>query len=262
MRPECRGGRADVVPITHPHHRTWRTPCPTCACARSVPSAAPLRSAPPPAGTPDRSPPCRAEPPCHADSSEAQGAQRRRQRDLLRRPPGRVAGVAGRHLSRAAQVAEEPGLDRPVPAGPARTRLAGAGVRPARAGHRGRHPGPPAAEARAVRRHVVRRPEGRSLPGRDRGGRVRRGAPVRRPGLRGDGPACRGAQPGRGTAPGRTRSRAARPRYRGGALRDHGQGRRRVRAGGRRARERHRRDRDRGVPRRPEGVAAHLRAVP
>ena len=39
-------------------------------------------------------------------------------------------------------------------------------------------------------------------------------------------------------------------------------GRRRLRAGGRRSRERHRRDRDRGVPRRPGGVAAHLRALP
>ena len=36
--------------------------------------------------------------------SEAQGPQRRRQRDLLRRQPGRVAGVAGRHLSGAARV--------------------------------------------------------------------------------------------------------------------------------------------------------------
>ena len=33
------------------------------------------------------------------------------------------------------------------------------------------------------------------------------------------------------------------------------------RAGGRRAGQRHRRDRDRGLPRRPGGVAAHLRAV-
>ena len=41
-----------------------------------------------------------------------------------------------------------------------------AGVRPARAGRRGRDPGPPAAEARAVRRHAVRRAEGRALPGR------------------------------------------------------------------------------------------------
>ena len=57
-------------------------------------------------------------------------------------------------------------------------------------------------------------------------------------------------------------ARAVATRARGGALRDPGQGGRRLLPRRRRPRQRHRRDRDRGVQRRPEGVAAHLRAVP
>ena len=53
----------------------------------------------------------------------------------------------------------------------------------------------------------------------------------------------------------------AAPRARGGALRDPRQGRRRLLPGRRRPRQRHRRDRGRGVQRRPQGVAADLRAV-
>ena len=51
------------------------------------------------------------------------------------------------------------------------------------------------------------------------------------------------------------------PRPGGGPVRDPRQRRRRLRAGRRRPPEGHRRDRDPGVPRRPQGVAAHLRAV-
>ena len=51
---------------------------------------------------------------------------------------------------------------------------------PAPAGRRGRDARPPAAEARALRRHAVRRAAPAALPRRGRGGRVRRAARVHR----------------------------------------------------------------------------------
>ena len=99
--------------------------------------------------------------------------------------------------------------------------------------------------------------------GRDRGGRVRRGPRVRRPRLRRHRPARRSAGPGRRTPPARKRARAAaaagpRPCSTRSSTRS-STATHPVVAG---VAERHRRDRDRGVPRRPQGVPAHLRAVP
>ena len=150
------------------------------------------------------------------------------------------------------------GLYRPGAAG---ARRAGRAVRPARARRRGRDQGAPAAQVRALRRHAVRRPQGGPVPGRGRGGRVRRAAPVPRRRLRHHRAAQRVAGPLAGAPPAGERAGAAGQGQRGGAVRDPRRGRRRVPAGRRRAGHRHRRDRDRGLPRRPGGVPAHLRAL-
>ena len=174
----------------------------------------------------------------------------RRQRRLRRRP----AGGHPRHRRPQPRVADR-GLRRPdglagaLPARARRARGAGRAVRPARARRRGRHPGPPAAEVRAVRRHPVRRPQGRALPGRDRGGGVRRAAPVPRPRLRHHRAAQRVAGPVAGAAPAGERAGAAGQGPRGGAVRDPGRRRRRVLARGRGSVQRHRRDRGPGLRR-------------
>ena len=180
--------------------------------------------------------------------------------------PSRVVDNAvysdGRRVATPASPAREPrgagrgrgppGVAGPLPAGAAGARCAGRAVRPARARRRGRDQGPPAAEVRAVRRHAVRRPQGRPVPGR----RSRRSSSASctcssAPDFVDHRPAQRVARPLAGAAPAGERAGAAGQGQRGGALRDPGRRRRRVLAGGRRAGERHRRDRDRGLPRRP-----------
>ena len=117
-------------------------------------------------------------------------------------------------------------------------------------------------EARALRRHPLRRPAPGPLPRRHRGGRVRRDPRLRRTRLRAHRPPQRSPRLPRRPAPAREPTRPAAPRARGGPLRHPRPGRRRLLPGRRRPRQRHRRDRDRGVQRRPQGVAPHLRAVP
>ena len=78
-------------------------------------------------------------------------------------------------------------------------------VRPARARGRGRRQRPPAAEARALRRHALLRPAPGPLRRRDRDGRVRRGARLRRPAVRDHRPPRRSAGPRRASATGSRR---------------------------------------------------------
>ena len=152
----------------------------------------------------------------------------RRQRRLLRRPPCRHARDR-RGEPRGAGARRGPArLAGPVPPGAARARWAGRAVRPARARRRGRDPGPPAAEVRAVRGHAVRRPQGRPVPGCGRGGGVRRAAPVPGGGLRHHGAAQRVAGPVPGAPPAGERAGAAGQGQRGGAVRDPGRRRRRL----------------------------------
>ena len=103
-------------------------------------------------------------------------------------------------------------------------------------GGRGRHPRPPAPQARTLRRHAVRRAAPRPLPRRSRRGRVRRGARVRRaptscsPSATARRPSSAACGAGSSANPSCWRG------SRGGALRRDGRGRRRLLAGGRRAR--------------------------
>ena len=102
----------------------------------------------------------------------------------------------------------------------------------------------------------------RPLPGRRRGGRVRRGPRVRRRRLRPHRSPQRSARVQLGAPTPREPAGPSPPRARGRALRRAGQSRRRLLPRRRRARQRHRRDRGRGVQRRAQGVPPHLRAVP
>ena len=159
--------------------------------------------------------------------------------------------------ARPARTARQHGLDRPVPPDRGAVPAGGGGVRPPRGRRRGRDRRPPAAQARALRRHAVRGAARRDLPGRGRRGRVRRDPRVRRAELRADRAPQPDARPRRRPAPDGGRPRAAGPRPGGRAVRDPRQRRGRLRAGRRRAPEGHRRDRDRGLPRRP-GVSRRI----
>ena len=110
----------------------------------------------------------------------AAGGGRRRVRRARRRRAGRDGAVAWLGLFEPSRGGAGVGRGR---------------VRSARAGGRGRRQGAPAAEARALRRHALRRPAAGALRRRDRDGRVRRGRHLRRPELRDHRAARRGARP-------------------------------------------------------------------
>ena len=186
---------------------------------------------------------------------------RRRCRSLSRRRAHRqsVDGRRGHEpASRGARVLR---LDRDAAAdrspAPARRRR----VRLPRDRGRGCDRRPPAAKARALRRHAVRRPSSGHLPGQGGGGRVRRDPHLRRTELRAHGPPQPDARPGSRPGTDGERSGAARARSGGGPLRDPRRRRRRLCPGRRGPPEGHRRDRGPGVPQRSQGVPAHLRAV-
>ena len=99
----------------------------------------------------------------HADRLPLDGGSR----------PGRTSRTAGSSGSACTTPTEE------------ELQAAATGLRAARARGRGRGPRPPAAEARGLRQgRALPRPAHGPLPRRRRGGRVRRAAPVHRPGLR------------------------------------------------------------------------------
>ena len=186
-----------------------------------------------------------------------------RQRRLLRGPPGGHARDRGREPRGAGRGRGPPGLAGPLPAGAAASwaQLAELFDLPELAVEDA-ITGPPAAEVRAVRGHAVRRPQGRPVPRRGRGGRVRRAAPVPRrrtspsPCGTASRPTSRGCGGGWRASPALLAKGSEAVLY---AILDAVVDGYSPVVG--RARQRHRRDRDRGLPRGPGGLAAHLRAV-
>ena len=194
--------------------------------------------------------------------TRADGLAARRQRGLRRRRPGRVARRRWPRPTPPPRAARRHGVDRPLPAGRARGRLA---RRPSSSctSWRSRMRSSPTS-ARSSSATTTRcssccaRPDTSTRPRRSSSARSTSSsartscspcATARRPtsvrfgtGSRASPTCCVGA--------------------RGGALRDPRPGGRRLLPRRRGSRERHRRDRDRGLQRRPPGVAPHLRAVP
>ena len=190
-------------------------------------------------------------------------ADRHRQRDLPERQGGRQPRLAGRRLRTPQAHARRHGLDRPLPAEGVGARQARGGVRPARAGRRGRDrrlTSGPRPTATATRCSSCCAPPATSTTVEEVG--VRRAARLRRPQLRDHRTARRGPRPPGGPQAHGVRPRPAPPGPAGGAVRHPGRRRRRLRPGRRRAAERHRRDRGPGLRRRPVGLPPHLRAVP
>ena len=147
--------------------------------------------------------------------------------------------------------------------GPPRSRRGGAaggraGLRPARAGARGRREQAPAPQARGLRRLLLRRAQDRPLRRRARGGRLRRDQRLPRRRLRDRGPPRAASE----LAPARRRLEA-RPELvevgpGRGRLGDPRQGRRRLRARRGGDRQRHRRGRAGGLRRQGRPDRAHL----
>ena len=99
-------------------------------------------------------------------------------------------------------------LDRPVRAHRGGVRVDPQRVRSASAGRGGRHPRPPAAQARGLRRHGLHRPQDRALCGPDRGHQARRDPRLPRPRLHHHGAPRRGERAGRSAQPARGAARS------------------------------------------------------